>query len=53
MKTLDLAYNAISDAGMRDLAAAIARGGLPKCTVLGLFDNPGSDAPVKEALAQR
>ena len=51
---LDLRNNAISDAGMRELAAAVARGGLPKCTrQLFLRDNPGSDAPVKEALAQR
>ena len=39
---------------MRELAAAVARGGLPKCTRLFLDGNPGSsDAPVQEALAQR
>ena len=38
---------------MRELAAAVARGGLPKCTLLYLSENPGSDAPVQEALAQR
>ena len=65
VETLRLYGNAISDAGMRELAAAVARGGLPKCTFLrldglpmkcthlNLRGNPGSDAPVKEALAQR
>ena len=51
--TLAAALDAISDAGMRELAAAVARGGLPKCTILGLGGNPGSGAPVEEALAQR
>ena len=45
---LAAALDAISDAGMRELAAAVARGGLPKCTHLrthlGLGVNPGSDA---------
>ena len=50
---LAAALDAISDAGMRELAAAVARGGLPKCTVLALAGNPGSDAPVQQALAQR
>ena len=31
---LAAALDAISDAGMRELAAAVARGGLPKCTHL-------------------
>ena len=58
VETLYLHSNAISDAGMRELAAAVARGGLPKCTKLGYFglalsNNPGSDAPVQDALAQR
>ena len=53
METLDLSGNALSDAGMRELAAAVARGGLPKCTGLWLHDNPGSDAPVKKALRHR
>ena len=50
-----LQNNAISDAGMRELAAAVARGGLPKCTDLDLllFGNPGSDSPVEAALARR
>ena len=52
MERLYLRNNAISDAGMRELAAAVARGGLPKCNI-GLYGNPGSDAPVREALAQR
>ena len=53
VERLDLRSNAISDAGMRELAAAVARGGLPKCTDLPLGFNPGSAAPVEEALAQR
>ena len=53
MEELYLGSNAISDAGMRELAAAVARGGLPKCTGLYLHGNPGSDAPVQQALAQR
>ena len=38
---------------MQELAAAIARGGLPSCTVINLHNNPGSAAPVKEALLVR
>ena len=55
VERLSLRNNAISDAGMRELAAAVARGGLPKCTRLEvhLSRNPGSDAPVEEALVQR
>ena len=53
MEGLWLQSNAISDAGMRELAAAVARGGLPKCTGLFLDRNLGSAAPVQEALAQR
>ena len=45
--------NAISEQGMQELAAAIARGGLPSCTCIDLYDNPGSFAPVEEALEQR
>ena len=53
MEALGLSQNAISDAGMRELAAAVARGGLPKCMNLRLDSNPGSGAPVEQALAQR
>ena len=53
VERLWLQRNAISDAGMRELAAAVARGGLPKCTTLRPIGNPGSDAPVQQALAQR
>ena len=35
------------------VAAAIARGGLPSCTRIELFDNPGSAAPVKGAAERR
>ena len=42
-------FNAISEQGMQELAAAIARGGLPSCTKIWLRDNPGSAAPVVEA----
>ena len=34
-----LQNNAISDAGMRELAAAIARGGLAKCKVRFVYGN--------------
>ena len=55
VERLWLDNNAISDAGMRELAAAVARGGLPKCTDLdlGRGTNPGSRAPVQQALALR
>jgi len=48
-----LGGNAISDQGMRALASALARGGLPSCTTIELEGNPGDAAPVQEALAQR
>ena len=53
MERLYLDNNAISEQGMQELAAAIARGGLPSCTYIGLSGNPGSTAPVKEAAKQR
>ena len=53
MEWLDLRSNAISEQGMQELAAAIARGGLPSCTTIFLIDNPGSPAPVNEAAKQR
>ena len=60
LHTLHLQYNQISDAGVAALASALRGGALPSCTRISLvnnpgticlFDNPGSDAPVKEALA--
>ena len=51
METLNLNSNAISEQGMQELAAAIARGGLPSCTMICRGGNPGSAAPVEEALA--
>jgi len=53
LQQLYLNVNAITERGMQELAAAIARGGLPECTFFHLEDNPGSDAPVWVALAQR
>jgi len=53
LEVLILGFNAISERGMQELAAAIARGGLPACTKIRLDVNPGSDAPVQAALAQR
>ena len=53
VEMLNLDSNAISEQGMQELAAAIARGGLPSCTEIELRANPGSAAPVEEALKQR
>ncbi len=55
VEALYLNDNAISEQGMRELAAAIARGRLPSlCTsIAGFMGNPGNAAPVKRALKQR
>ena len=53
LECLSLGSNAISDKGMASLASAVARGGLPSCTSIELGGNPGSAAPVQEALTQR
>ena len=53
LETLALFDNAITNAGMLELANAIARGGLPRCWGITLRGNPGSPAPVKQAIAQR
>ena len=53
LECLSLGSNAISDQGMRSLASAVARGSLPSCTSIELAGNPGSAAPVQEALTQR
>ena len=51
LKVLDLNNNQISDAGMAVLASALRGGALPSCTGFYLAGNPGSGAPVREALA--
>ena len=51
LKTLDLEFNQISNAGVAALASALRGGALPLCTRIDIDGNPGSDAPVMEALA--
>ena len=51
LKGLYLHYNQIGDDGVAALASALRGGALPACTYIGLGGNPGSDAPVHEALA--
>ena len=51
LKELFLSSNQIGDDGVTALASALRGGALPSCTTISLYDNPGSDAPVKEALA--
>ena len=51
LKVLRLLNNQIGDDGVAALASALRGGALPSCTAIGLSGNPGSDAPVKEALA--
>ena len=51
LKGLRLGANQIGDDGVAALASALQGGALPSCTTIGLVGNPGSDAPVKEALA--
>ena len=48
---LRLDDNQIGDDGVAALASALRGGALPACTTIGLGGNPGSDAPVEEALA--
>jgi len=50
---LDLDENEIGDAGMAKFSRAIASGSLPSLQIAYLSLNPGSGAPVQEALAQR
>ena len=47
--------NQIGDDGIKALADALtsSSGALASCQQIALNDNPGSDAPVKEALAAR
>jgi len=51
LNNLYLGGNQIGDAGMTALAGA--SGSLPALQQVDLFGNPGSDAPVKNALAER
>ena len=48
---IDLRSNQIGDDGVVALASALRGGALPSCTKIDLRGNPGSAAPVKEALA--
>ena len=47
----ELDDNQISNDGVAALASALRGGALPSCTKINLGGNPGSDAPVREALA--
>ena len=51
LKVLNLEHNQIGDDGVAALASALRGGALPSCTHIDLDDNPGSPAPVNEALA--
>ena len=53
LKTLYLERNRIGEAGMAALASAVRGGALPSCKTIYLGGNPGSAAPVQEALRQR
>ena len=45
-----LSKSQISNDGVAALASALRGGELPSCVLIDLDDNPGSDAPMKEAL---
>jgi len=47
---IGLSGNQIADDGVAALASALRGGALPACTEIYLDENPGSDAPVQEAL---
>ena len=51
LKALYLNNNQIAEDGVAALASALRGGALPACTRIYLNYNPGSGAPVKEALA--
>jgi hypothetical protein len=51
LKALWLGNNQIADDGVAALASALRGGALPACTAIDLHGNPGSGAPVDEALA--
>ena len=46
-------FRNIGDPGMTEFYRAIASGSLPALQYVNMFGNPGSDAPVREALARR
>ena len=51
LKALWLGSNRIGDDGVAALASALRGGALPSCVLIELAGNPGSGAPVDEALA--
>jgi hypothetical protein len=51
LEGLSLISNRMGDDGVAALASALRGGALPACTTIDLSDNPGSAAPVYEALA--
>ena len=51
LKELYLEHNQIGNDGVAALASALRGGALPSCTSIRLIANPGSGAPVYEALA--
>jgi hypothetical protein len=50
---LNLHSNKIGDDGMKAFSAAISSGALPALEKVALLGNPGDDAPVLKALADR
>ena len=50
---LGLGSNQIGDEGMKMFSAAIGNGALPALETVYLFNNPGDDAAVEKALADR
>jgi len=53
LQELWLNNNQIGDEGMKAFSSAIASGSLAKCKTFTMSSNPGSDAPIKKALAER
>ena len=51
LKELILVHNQITNDGVAALASALRGGALPSCVLIELAGNPGSGAPVDEALA--
>ena len=53
---VSLSYNEIGEVGIQSLAAALLKGALPSCangTNIFVAANPGSAAPVRDALVER
>ena len=50
LRIMRLDSNEIGDAGMSALAGAIASGSLPALRDVDMIANPGSDAPVRQAI---